>query len=105
MTPEDLNKTINEAVAKGLQEHLPVAVSTAVTASVNGKIDGLAKKMNNLTNDEGTGKIDPIIAAYGAWLTWRRMGAISLGIFLAFGGLIQAAQAVWGIVQGHLVIK
>jgi hypothetical protein len=93
MNPEELNKAINEAVAKGLQEHLPVAVSTAVTASVNGKIDGLRKE------------IAPIVAAYNTWLTWQRMGAIAFGVFLALGGLIQAAQAVWGIVQGHLVIK
>jgi hypothetical protein len=93
MTPEDLNKAINEAVAKGLQEHLLVAVSTAVNASVNGKIDGLRKELQ------------PITDAYKTWLSFRRMGIVTFGIFLAIGGVIQAAQAVWGIVQGHLVIK
>lgn len=93
MTPEEIRKAINEAVANGLQEHLPLAVSTAVTASVNGKIDGLRKELQ------------PITDAYKTWLTMRRMSVVTFGIFLAIGGIIQAAQAVWGIVAGHLVIK
>lgn len=93
MTPEDLDKTIHSAVAKALECQLPAAVSAAVTASVNGKIDALRKEFS------------PINEAWAKWLSWKRTVGVVFGIMLAIGGLISTVQALWAIVAGHLVIK
>jgi hypothetical protein len=93
MTPDDIQKAIHDGIAKALAEQLPLAVATAVNASVNGKVQAMR-------ND-----LKPITDAYSNWLSWKRIALMSFGVVLAIGGFIQAAQALYGIVSNLFVIS
>lgn len=105
MDQEQIEKAMHDGIAKALESQLAGAVQMAVDQAVNGKVKALSKQINDLTNEEGTGKLDPIVMAYGNWLTWRRTAAMGLGFMLAIGGLISTVQTIWGLLSQHLVVK
>jgi hypothetical protein len=93
MNPEDIQKCIHDGIAKALADQLPTAVSAAVNTAVNGKII-------KLTND-----VAPLVKVYNSYLSWKKGALIWIGILLAIGGFIQAAQAVYGVVSNLFVIS
>jgi molybdopterin biosynthesis enzyme MoaB len=77
MTPEQ-QKAVDEAVEK------------AIKTVVNGKIDGLRKDLQPLTD------------AFQSW-NHLKAGFIMYGTaILALGGAVQAIQALWGLISPHI---
>lgn len=93
MKPEDIEAYIHAGVTKALAEQLPLAVNTAVSASVNGKIDALRKE------------IAPIIQTYNTWLSYRRAALIFIGLIMAIGGFIQSAQELWSLFTNYVSVS
>lgn len=95
MNPNDIDieKAIHEGIAKALQDQLPLAVQSAVDVAVNGKVKAL------------TAKISPIAEAYDKWLSWKRVAAVAVGMFIALGSLISTAQVLWSAASAHLTLK
>ena len=105
MDPKVLEEMMNTAVANALQVHLPAAVQTAVDKAVNGKVNKLTATLASITNDEGTGKLDPLTNAWNKWLSTRRIGMVAFGVIIALGGLITAAETTWQFIAAHFAVK
>lgn len=93
MDPAQLEKAIHDGIAAALEAQLPIAVQSAVDAAVNSKVKKLSDDMQ------------PLVNAYGKWLTGRRMVIVAFGVLIALGSIIQSGQALWEIVQHYFVIR
>jgi hypothetical protein len=93
MNPDDIEKAIHDGIAKALEAQLPIAVQTAVDASVNGKIKALDAKMT------------PIVNAWGKWTGAKRQALTIIGIIIGIGSLMTTAETLWSFVTGHIMLR
>jgi len=64
--------------------------------------DILKESLNGLTNDQGTGKLDPVIGVINTARHIRSQLFVIITAILAVGGAIQAAQAIWTILSPYI---
>jgi hypothetical protein len=85
-----------------LTDMIEAAVQRAVKETVNGKIDKLTTRIESISNDEGTGKLDPVVSVIEAAQHIRSQLFVIITGILAVGGAIQAAQAIWSLVSPYI---
>jgi hypothetical protein len=93
MNPDDIEKAIHDGIARALQDQLAPAISSAVTISVNGKIDSLRKD------------VKPLLEAYATFTGSRRLIFWVGGAIIGIGSVIAALQQIYQLAFSHIVIK
>jgi hypothetical protein len=84
-----IQSQVNDAIQTALTNQLLPAMKIAV----NGRIDDFRKEMQ------------PLIDAYGNWLSWKRMSITILTVLIAVGGFIQGIGDLWHLATTYFTIK